>query len=264
MAVGGVLKALRQAARTVREDVVAARERDPAATTTTEVLLCYPGLHAIWSHRAAHALYTHGQRLPARLLSQASRFVTGIEIHPGAQIGHGFFIDHGMGVVIGETTEIGEDVTIYQGVTLGGTGKETGKRHPTVHDGVIIGTGARVLGPVDIGECAKVGAGSIVIKDVPANSTVVGNPGRTVTVEGVRVGSPGRPDIDHVHLPDPVADTLTCLMDRIDSLERTISDLKAGRPIEDPTTNGAGDCIDDAREELAAIKDRRGAAKGSS
>lgn len=263
MAVRGALKALRQAARTVRQDVVAARERDPAATSTAEILLCYPGLHAVWAHRTAHALYARGQRLPARLLSQASRFATGIEIHPGAQIGHGFFIDHGMGVVIGETTEIGENVTVYQGVTLGGTGKETGKRHPTVHDGVIVGTGARVLGPVDIGECAKVGAGSIVIKDVPANSTVVGNPGRTVTVEGVRVGSATRPDIDHVHLPDPVADTLTCLMDRIDHLEQAVSDLRAGRPVDETAMNGAGDCIDDAREGIAAIKNRQDTTDGA-
>jgi len=255
MSLRAALSGLRRAAETVRQDVVAARERDPAATSTVEVLLCYPGLHAIWAHRAAHAMYQRGARLPARLLSQASRFATGIEIHPGATIGHGFFIDHGMGVVIGETTEIGEDVTLYQGVTLGGTGKETGKRHPTIGDCVIVGTGASVLGPVAIGEGAKVGGGSIVIRDVPANSTVVGNPGRTVTVEGVRVGR-ARPDIDHVHLPDPVADALTCLMDRVDELERAVADVRAGRPIPESIGAGEAGCLDEVREEIAAIKGR--------
>ncbi|MGD9694709.1 MAG: serine O-acetyltransferase [Thermoleophilia bacterium] len=221
---------IRRAAGLVRRDIEAARERDPAAQSLGEVLLCYPGLHALWMHRVAHTMHTRGARLPARLLSQFSRFVTGIEIHPGARIGPGFFVDHGMGVVIGETTWIGEDVTVYQGVTLGGTGKETGKRHPTVRDGVIVGTGARVLGPLEIGEGAKIGAGAIVIKDVPPNSTVVGNPGRPVVVDGQRVPRDvHHPDIEHTRLPDPVAEAMTTLVRRITELEREVGDLRAGR-----------------------------------
>ncbi len=223
-----VASGLRTAMRAVSRDVEAARERDPAARSLTEVLLCYPGVHALWMHRVAHTLYTHGIHLPARLLSQVSRFLTGIEIHPGARIGPGFFIDHGMGVVIGETTEIGEDVTIYQGVTLGGTGKETGKRHPTLRDGVIVGTGARVLGPLEIGEGAKVGAGAIVIRDVPPNSTVVGNPGRTVVLDGQRVPHQ-RPDIEHTRLPDPMAEAMVRLVRRLDELEQELDDLRTGR-----------------------------------
>jgi serine O-acetyltransferase len=235
-----------------RRDIEVARERDPAARSLAEVLLCYPGLHALWMHRAAHALHERDLRLPARLVSQASRFLTGIEIHPGAHIGPGLFIDHGMGVVIGETTEIGEDVTIYQGVTLGGTGKETGKRHPTVHDGVIVGTGARVLGPVDIGEGAKVGAGAIVIKDVPANSTVVGNPGRPVIVDGQRVPDVHHPDIEHTRLPDPVAEALACLVRRVGELEQEVKDLRAGREPE-PRADDDEDCLPTVQEEIAAI-----------
>ena len=181
-------------------------------------------------HRGAHALYRRGLRLPARLVSQVSRFLTGIEIHPGAQIGPGFFIDHGMGVVIGETTEIGEDVTLYQGVTLGGTGKDDRQAPPHRADGVIVGTGARVLGPVVLGEGAKVGAGAIVIKDVPPNSTVVGNPGRPVIVDGQRVPRDvHHPDIDHVRLPDPVAEAMACLVRRVSELERDLADVRAGR-----------------------------------
>jgi len=216
-------------------------------------MLCYPGLHALWMHRAAHAMYLRGMRLPARLVSQASRFLTGIEIHPGAKIGPGLFIDHGMGVVIGETTDIGEDVTIYQGVTLGGTGKETGKRHPTVHDGVIVGTGARVLGPVDIGEGAKVGAGAIVIKDVPPNSTVVGNPGRPVIVDGQRVPRDvHHPDIDHTRLPDPVAEAMACLVRRVGELERDLADLRAGREARRPSEDDE-DCLPTVQEEISSI-----------
>jgi serine O-acetyltransferase len=244
---------IRTATRSFSRDVEAARERDPAARSTAEVLLCYPGLHALWMHRAAHDLYLRDLRLPARLVSQLSRFLTGIEIHPGARIGPGFFIDHGMGVVIGETTEIGEDVTIYQGVTLGGTGKETGKRHPTVEDGVIVGTGARVLGPVVIGEGAKVGAGSIVIKDVPANSTVVGNPGRPVIVDGQRVPRDvHHPDIEHTRLPDPVAEALACLVRRVGELEREVQDLRAGR-VPEPKADDDEDCLPTVQEEIASI-----------
>jgi serine O-acetyltransferase len=242
------------AKQSLARDVEVARERDPAATSLAEVLLCYPGLHAVWMHRASHAMYLRGMRLPARLLSQVSRFVTGIEIHPGARIGPGFFIDHGMGVVIGETTEIGEDVTIYQGVTLGGTGKDTGKRHPTVEDGVIVGTGARVLGPVVVGEGAKVGAGAIVVKDVPPNSTVVGNPGRPVVVDGQRVARDvHHPDIEHTRLPDPVAEAMACLVRRVTELEQDIADIRAGRTPAARVTNGDEDCLPTAQEEISAI-----------
>jgi serine O-acetyltransferase len=242
-----------RARRSLARDIAVARERDPAATSTAEVLLCYPGLHALWMHRVSHRLYLRGARLPARVLSQASRFLTGVEIHPGATIGPGLFIDHGMGVVIGETTEIGEDVTIYQGVTLGGTGKDSGKRHPTVRDGVIVGTGARVLGPVEVGEGAKIGAGSIVIKDVPANSTVVGNPGRPVIVDGQRVPRDvHHPDIDHVRLPDPVAEAMACLVRRVGELERDLADLRAGRPLAMREVDD-DDCLPTAQEEISTI-----------
>ncbi|MEW6582238.1 MAG: serine O-acetyltransferase EpsC [Actinomycetota bacterium] len=252
--------ALAGAVETLKRDVAVARERDPAARSTAEVLLCYPGLHAVWMHRVAHRLYGRGMRLPARLVSQAARLWTGIEIHPGATIGPGLFIDHGMGVVIGETTEIGEDVTIYQGVTLGGTGKDTGKRHPTVHDGVIVGTGARVLGPVEVGEAAKIGAGAIVIKNVPPNSTVVGNPGRPVIVDGQRV-DPERihhPDIEHTRLPDPVAEALACLVSRVTELEQELAALRAGR--EPPSRADDGDCMPSTRDEIAAILGMNGSA----
>ena len=247
--------ALTGAAETLKRDIAVARERDPAARSAAEILLCYPGLHAVWAHRLAHRLYKRGLRLPSRLVSQAARLVTGVEIHPGAEIGPGFFIDHGMGVVIGETTEIGEDVTIYQGVTLGGTGKDTGKRHPTVHDGVIVGTGARVLGPVDIGEGAKIGAGSIVIKDVPPNSTVVGNPGRPVVVDGQRVDV-HHPDIEHTRLPDPIAEALACLVRRVTELEEDIAALRAG---EEPPSRGEDpDCMPSTRDEIAGILELNG------
>jgi serine O-acetyltransferase len=244
---------LRRAAETVRRDVAVARERDPAARSTLEVVTSYPGVHALWMHRLAHGLYGRGLRLPARWVSQISRSLTGIEIHPGAQIGPGLFIDHGMGVVIGETTEIGEDVTIYQGVTLGGTGKETGKRHPTVHDGVIIGSSASVLGSVEIGEGAKIGAGSIVIKDVPANSTVVGNPGRAVVVDGQRVDPETlhHPTLEHTRLPDPVAEAMACLVRRVGELEQDLADLREGR---EPRKRAKdGDCLPTVQEEIAGI-----------
>ena len=235
----GLLSRMRAA---LRRDLDAARERDPAARSTTELVLTYPGLHAVWMHRAAHGLNSRGWHLPARVVSQVSRFATGIEIHPGATIGPGFFIDHGMGVVIGETTEIGEDVTVYQGVTLGGTGKHAGKRHPTLRDGVIVGAGASVLGPLEIGEGAKIGAGSIVVKDVPPNSTVVGNPGKPVVVDGQRVDPEKihHPDLDHTRLPDPVADALDCLIQRVEELEAEIAALRAG--VEPPPSLGDGDC----------------------
>ena len=240
--------------RALRRDIAVARERDPAAESIVEILTCYPGLQAVWLHRAAHGLYRRGLRLPARLVSHFARTLTGVEIHPGATIGEGFFIDHGMGVVIGETTEIGRNVTLYQGVTLGGTGKETGKRHPTVRDGVIVGTGARVLGPLEIGAGAKVGAGAIVVKDVPPNSTVVGNPGRPVVVDGKRVPPPDleHPDIDHTRLPDPVAEALRCLVRRVGEMERQLADIRAGVEPSGPDT-GLEDCLPSVREEIEQI-----------
>ncbi len=204
--------------RALRDDISAVRDRDPAAYSTAEILL-YQGLHAIWLHRIAHRLYRRGHRFPARLVSQIARFLTGIEIHPGARIGRGFFIDHGMGVVIGETTEIGDDVTLYQGVTLGGTGKHSGKRHPTIGNRVVIGTGAQVLGPLVVGNDAKIGAGAIVVKDVPPETTVVGNPGRPVAISGKRVAGP---DPEHTRLPDPVAETLEMLTRRVTELEHQV------------------------------------------
>ena len=186
----------------VRRDIGAARSRDPAARGVGwfEILLAWPGVHALLAHRVAHALHEAGVPLLPRMIAALSRAITGIEIHPAAQIGRGFFIDHGMGVVIGETAELGDDVTLYQGVTLGGTGFATGKRHPTVQDNVTIGSGAKLLGPITVGHGSKVGANSVVIHDVPANSTVVGNPGHPVRVEGRR---PEGPDADWVHLPGP-------------------------------------------------------------
>jgi serine O-acetyltransferase len=173
--------------QSIREDIAAVFERDPAARSYLEVLLCYPGLHALWFHRINHWLWTHNLRLLARWLSQWARLFTGIEIHPGAQIGHRLFIDHGMGVVIGETSIVGDDVTLYQGVTLGGTGKEKGKRHPTLGNGVVVGTGAKVLGNIIVGDNCRVGAGSVVLRSIPENSTIVGVPGHIVLRNGKRV-----------------------------------------------------------------------------
>jgi serine O-acetyltransferase len=211
-------------AKELRRDVVAARDRDPAARGVgqAEILATWPGIHAVLAHRVAHALY--GARVPLlpRLISMLSRALTGIEIHPAAQIGEGLFIDHGAGVVIGETAEIGNDVTLYQGVTLGGTGFATGKRHPTVQDNVTIGSGAKLLGPIVIGHGAKIGANSVVITDVPPNCTVVGNPGHPVRVDGRRVEGP---DADWIHLPDPIAEAIQGLSSRIGALERMVSEL---------------------------------------
>jgi serine O-acetyltransferase len=211
----------------VRRDVTAAQSRDPAArgVSVLEVLAAWPGVHALLAHRFAHALHEAGIPFLPRLIAAVARSLTGIEIHPAAQIGEGFFIDHGMGVVIGETAEIGTDVTLYQGVTLGGTGFATGKRHPTVQDNVTIGSGAKLLGPITIGHGAKIGANSVVIHDVPPNSTVVGNPGHPVRIEGRR---PEGPDADWIHLPDPVADAIKGLSNRIAALE----DSQAGAEAE--------------------------------
>ena len=218
------LSTLARVARELREDVSAARDRDPAARAagTAEILLTYPGVHAILAHRISHALHDAGVPLAPRLLSNASRIVTGVEIHPAARIGRDFFVDHGSGVVVGETAEVGDRVTLFQGVTLGGTGFATGKRHPTVEDNVTIGSGAKLLGPITVGHGAKIGANSVVIHDVPPNTTVVGNPGHPVRVEGRR---PEGPDTDWLHLPDPVADALRGLAERIGELERLVADL---------------------------------------
>ncbi|MEH7305181.1 serine O-acetyltransferase [Neobacillus drentensis] len=209
----------------LREDVEVIFEQDPAARSYLEVILTYSGLHAIWSHRLAHALFNRKLFFLARLISQVSRFFTGIEIHPGAKIGRRFFIDHGMGVVIGETCEIGDNVTIYQGVTLGGTGKEKGKRHPTIKDNVLIATGAKVLGSITVGENSKIGGGSVVLKEVPPNSTVVGIPGRVVIQDGRRINR----DLNHCDLPDPVADRLREMQNDLDRLMYELEELKGER-----------------------------------
>src|SRR3984957_9460190 len=202
----------------VRRDVGAAQSRDPAArgVGALEIFATWPGVHALLAHRVAHKLRGAGVPVLPRMIAAVARSVTGIEIHPAARIGDGFFIDHGMGVVIGETAEIGNDVTLYQGVPLGGTGFATGKRHPTVQDNVTIGSGAKLLGPITVGHGAKIGANTVVIHDVPPNSTVVGNPGHPVRVEGRR---PEGPDADWIHLPDPVADAIKGLSSRIAALE---------------------------------------------
>jgi serine O-acetyltransferase len=209
--------------REIRRDVEAARERDPAArgVSSLEILLNWPGVHALLAHRVSHAL--HGARVPLvpRAMALATRAITNIEIHPAAAIGQGLFIDHGTGVVVGETAQIGDNVTLYQGVTLGGTGFATGKRHPTVQDNVTIGSGAKLLGPITVGHGAKIGANSVVITDVPPNATVVGNPGHVVRVDGRKVEGP---DADWIHLPDPVADAIRALAGRIEALERALAE----------------------------------------
>jgi len=207
----------------MKDDIKVVFEQDPAARTYFEVILTYSGLHAVWSHRFAHAFYKRKFYFLARLISQISRFFTGIEIHPGAKIGRRFFIDHGMGVVIGETCEIGDNVTVFQGVTLGGTGKEKGKRHPTIKDGALIATGAKVLGSITIGENTKVGAGAVVLNDVPPNSTVVGIKGRVVIQNGVRIGK-----LNHCDVPDPVADRMKELETEIEKLKDVIKHQEKG------------------------------------
>ncbi len=213
----------------IKKDIRVIFERDPAARSFWEVVLCYPGLHALLFHRAAHCLYKRGLILLPRLISQFSRFVTGIEVHPGAKIGNGLFIDHGTGVVIGETAEIGNNVTIYQGVTLGGTGKEKGKRHPTVGNNVVISAGAKVLGNITIGDNAKIGAGSVVFRDVPPNTTVVGVPGQIAVRDGVNLADvdvDSIVDLHHEDLPDPVAEAILCLMRKLGRIERRVSEIE--------------------------------------
>lgn len=214
--------------RQLKADIKVVFERDPAAKSVWEVLFCYPGLHAILMHRIAHKLFLKRRVFLARFISHINRFLTGIEIHPGAVLGQGLFIDHGMGIVIGETAEIGKNVTLYKGVVLGGTGKEKGKRHPTIGDNVVISTGATVLGSIKIGNNVKIGAGSVVLKDVPDNCTVVGVPGRVVVHNGRKVADAQIKEIDleHAQLPDPVAEMMVCLQKRVTRLEHRILELE--------------------------------------
>ncbi|HTV64686.1 MAG TPA: serine O-acetyltransferase [Bryocella sp.] len=205
----------------MREDIDAVLDRDPAAKSRMEVVLLYSGLHALWIYRFHHWLWMHGRTFLARWLSQAARLITGIEIHPGAEIGRRFFVDHGMGVVIGETTIIGDDVTLFQGVTLGGTGKEHGKRHPTLRNNVVIGAGARVLGNIVIGENSRVGAGSVVLRDVPDNSTVVGVPGHIVFRHGKRVVI-----IDPKQINDPLSEALAAVANEVKKLKEEVRELQ--------------------------------------
>ena len=224
--------------RTLKRDIEVVFERDPAARGTLEALLCYPGLHAVWLHRLAHRLWKSGFKLLGRLVSHLSRFLTGVEIHPGARIGAGLFIDHGMGVVIGETAEIGENVTLYHGVTLGGTSWKKEKRHPTLEDEVIVGVGALILGSHVIGKGSRIGGGSVVLDHVPSYSTVVGVPGkvvrRSVPAEVVPIGpqeypvsEDGRIDLDHDQLPDPEAQMIAELHDQIEALHKRLEDFTA-------------------------------------
>jgi len=219
------LRTLGRVARELRRDVAAAHARDPAArgVSSLEILAAWPGVHALLAHRVAHALDEAGVPVAPRVLALASRAITGIEIHPAARVGDGLFIDHGTGVVIGETADVGDNVTMYQGVTLGGTGFATGKRHPTVEANVTIGSGAKLLGPITIGHGSKIGANSVVIHDVPPHSTVVGVPGHPVRVEGRR---PEGPDADWAHLPDPVADAVRLLSTRVAELERRLAEAE--------------------------------------
>jgi serine O-acetyltransferase len=226
------VNALKRVSCEVKADVKAARDRDPAAqgVSTFEILTSWAGVQALLAHRVAHSLRVAGVPLAPRAIAYLSRSITGVEIHPAAKIGGEFFIDHGSGVVIGETAEIGERVTLYQGVTLGGTGFQPGKRHPTLGDNVTVGSGAKLLGPIAVGNGAKIGANTVVVEDVPPGSTVVGNPGHPVRVEGRRVEGP---DADWIHLPDPIAEAIKTLSERIAALEERIAALDGGEPPED-------------------------------
>jgi serine O-acetyltransferase len=240
----------------IRADLAIIRERDPAARGTLEILLCYPGFHALVMHRISHRLWRLGLPLLPRLLSQLSRLLTGVEIHPGARIGKGVFIDHGMGVVIGETSVIGDQCLLYQGVTLGGTGKEHGKRHPTLCNNVVVGAGAKVLGAITVGTNTRIGAGSVVLRDVAPDSTVVGIPGRVIHQSGVRVDP-----LAHSALPDAEARVIRNLMERIDHLENELTRLQAclrqvatGRPLDAPCLGQAQNLRD--REILEFLGDQ--------
>ncbi len=215
----------------LREDIRSVFDRDPAAKNTVEVLLCYSGLHALWFHRINHWLWTHGTCTLARFLSQVARLLTGIEIHPGAMVGRRLFIDHGMGVVIGETSIVGDDVTLYQGVTLGGTGKEKGKRHPTLGNNVVIGAGAKILGNITVGENCRVGAGSVVLRDVPENSTIVGVPGHIIFRNGQRVVI-----TDPKQINDPLSEALLALARQVEELRQKIKPESCREPLTPTTT----------------------------
>lgn len=219
----------------IKKDIDSIMLRDPAAKTRLEAALCYPGLHAIWLHRIAHHFYLKGWVLVPRMINTFSRCLTGIDIHPGAKLGPGLFIDHGMGLVIGETAELGSNVTLYQGVTLGGTGKEKGKRHPTIGNNVVVSSGAKVLGSFKVGDNSKIGSGSVVLKEVPPNSVVVGIPGRVVTRDGVRIASTSGEssndpesmiDLNHDQLPDPVADYEALLAKHMEEINNRLIELE--------------------------------------
>jgi serine O-acetyltransferase len=223
----------------IRADIAAARDRDPAAqkVSSFEILASWAGVQALLAHRAAHALLGAGVPLLPRTIAYLTRAVTGVEIHPAAEIGHGLFIDHGSGVVIGETAKIGDCVTLYQGVTLGGTGFQRGKRHPTLGDNVTVGSGAKLLGPIAVGDGAKIGANTVVVEDVPPGATVVGNPGHPVRVEGRRLEGP---DADWIHLPDPIADAIKALSERIAELEARLAEVDGGETAAETDRGGPG------------------------
>lgn len=219
----------------IRDEVAAVMERDPAAKSCFEVMLCYPGLHALWTHRLSHWLWMRGLRVLARFISELSRFWTGIDIHPGARIGRRFFIDHGCGVVIGETSIVGDDVTLYQGVTLGGTGKEQGQRHPTLRSRVIVGAGAKILGNIVIGQNCRIGAGSVVLSDIPENSTVVGVPGRIVYRNGKRIVIN-----DPQQVGDPLAEKIASLENAVRDLQGEMARMRAENPAAPETESSLG------------------------
>lgn len=244
---GGAGRATPSLLASIREDVACVKARDPAARFTAEIVLTYPGVHASVWHRLAHALWTRGRRFPARFVSWLGRFLTNVDIHPGATIGRRFFIDHGAGVVIGETAIVGDDVTLYHGVTLGGVSWQPGKRHPTLEDGVLVGAGAKILGPITVGAGARIGANSVVIEDVPPETTVVGIPGRIVKASADRRRIGGRIDLEHHLMPDPVGDAIASLVDRIEFLELRLTRLTGrGEPqvefeVMPETGRGGGD-----------------------
>jgi serine O-acetyltransferase len=224
----------------IREDVATVRERDPAAKSRLEVFLCYSGLHAVWFYRINHWLWNHGFWLLARWLSQVARFLTGIEIHPGAKIGRRLFIDHGLGVVIGETAIVGDDVTLYQGVTLGGTGKEHGKRHPTIEDEVVIGGGAKVLGNITVGRNCRIGAGSVVLRSVPENSTVVGVPGHIIFRNGERVVI-----TDPKQINDPLSEALAAVATEVNRLRDRVQKLEGSEVTSEPLSSSIQRIMED-------------------
>ena len=232
---GGVIASVKEGINIVKYDVETIRQRDPAAKSNVEVLLLYSGMHALIAYRVSHKLYVSGKFFSARAISQLARFFTGIEIHPGAKIGKGLFIDHGMGVVIGETTEIGDNCTIYQGVTLGGTGKDKGKRHPTLGNNIMVGAGAKVLGPLTVADNSKIAAGAVVLADIPEHSTAVGVPAKVVRQKGERIVA----DIDQIHLPDPTSQQLCALEVQINKLRRELEAIKTKENIK------CNDCTED-------------------